>query len=79
MDFKVFKVFNVFKVVKDPNGNFQNGALPFPLCNAQINLPFPSLIRTLASPKILRLGIIKLKFASALDFSYLCRKRNLLS
>ena len=29
---------------------------------------------SLASPKILRLGIIKLKFASALDFSYLCNK-----
>ena len=34
----------------------------------------PYLIRTLASPKILRLGIIKLLFASALDFSYLYRR-----
>ena len=29
---------------------------------------------SLASPKILRLGIIKLTLASALDFSYLCRR-----
>ena len=31
-----------------------------------------SIFGFLASPKVLRLGIIKLSLASALDFSYIC-------